>query len=87
MLRLFGLIQKKMDLLFPKTNKELRLGAKNDSDEILAHKFFKGIEINKVIKRKFKAPYIPKKNDLQNIIIDPQFQKMMLEQNEEQIPE
>jgi hypothetical protein len=68
-------------------NKELRLGAKNDSDEILAHKFFKGIEINKVIKRKFKAPYIPKKNDLQNIIIDPQFQKMMLEQNEEQIPE
>ena len=69
-------------------NKELRLGAKNDSDEILAHKFFKGIEINKVVKRKFKAPYIiPKKNDLQNIIIDPQFQKMMLEQNEEQIPE
>jgi hypothetical protein len=52
-------------------NKELRLGAKNDSDEILAHKFFKGIEINKIIKRKFKAPFIPKKNDLKNIIIDP----------------
>jgi len=65
----------------------LRLGAKNDSEEILAHKFFKGIEIAKVIKRKFKAPFLPKKNDLQNIIIDPQFQKMMLQQNEDEIPE
>lgn len=51
-------------------DKTKRLGAKNDSDEILAHKFFKGINTKKIMDRKFKAPYIPKKPDIDNIEID-----------------
>ena len=34
-----------------------RLGTINDADEILQHKFFKGINIKKVMDRKFKGPY------------------------------
>ena len=51
--------------------KKNRLGAKNDADEVLAHKFFKGIMIKKVKERKFKAPYLPKKQDLTSTDIDP----------------
>ena len=40
-----------------------RLGAKNDSDEILAHKFFKGVNVKKILERKFKAPYLPLSKD------------------------
>ena len=63
-------------------NKSKRLGAKNDSDEILSHKFFKGVNTKKILERKFKAPYIPKKADIGNIEIDQACQKMLLEQDE-----
>ena len=63
-----------------------RLGAKNDSDEILAHKFFKGVNIKKISERKFKAPYVPKGvNDSENITLDPRCEKVLLEQDD--IPE
>ena len=38
-----------------------RLGSKNDATEVLGHKFFTGINIDKVLKRQFKAPYYPLK--------------------------
>jgi serine/threonine protein kinase len=66
-------------------DKKKRLGAKNDSDEVLAHKFLKGVAVQKIVQRKFKAPYQPKKQDLSNMDIDPQFEKMLLEQDD--IPE
>ena len=34
-----------------------RLGYKNDAEEILEHRFFRGIKIKKIVERKFKAPY------------------------------
>jgi len=40
-------------------DKSKRLGAKNGVDEILSHKFFRGINIKKVLERKLKAPYEP----------------------------
>lgn len=42
-------------------DKTKRLGAKNDVDEILQHKFFKDINIQHILQKKVKAPYIPKK--------------------------
>ena len=42
-----------------KRDKNKRLGAKNDADDILAHKFFRGINTTKILSRVFKAPYIP----------------------------
>ena len=41
-----------------------RLGAKNDAEEILEHKFFRGINTNKIMGRIFKAPYIPKNPEI-----------------------
>ena len=39
-----------------------RLGAKNDSDDILSHRFFKGTNTQKLLAYKFKAPYKPNKD-------------------------
>lgn len=55
----------------------------NDFEDILAHKFFKGVNIKKIQERKFKAPYIPKESDFGNEIqIDEQCQKQLLEQDD-----
>lgn len=54
-------------------DKDKRIGAKNDADEILSHKFFKGVDTAKLIKKKIKALYVPQKNNLKDIIIDPAF--------------
>jgi hypothetical protein len=48
-------------------DKSKRLGSKSDADEILAHKFFKGINVKKILECKFKAPYIPEKSELSRI--------------------
>jgi serum/glucocorticoid-regulated kinase 2 len=46
-------------------DKTKRLGAKGDVDEILAHPFFKGLDIEKLLAKKLIPPYNPKiKNDL-----------------------
>lgn len=66
-------------------DKSKRLGAKSDADEVLAHKFFKGINIKKIVDRKFKAPYIPAKADTTEIQIDKTCEKLLLEQDD--IPE
>ena len=63
-------------------DKSKRLGAKSDADEILAHKFFKGINVKKISEKKFKAPYIPKKEDISKITIDKACEKLLLEQDE-----
>ena len=63
-------------------DKSKRLGAKSDADEILAHKFFKGVNVKKILEHKFKAPYIPQKSDISMITIDKACEKLLLEQNE-----
>ena len=60
-----------------------RLGSKNDADEILQHRFFRGVNIQKIMDRKFKAPFQPPKNDLQEMSVDPEVLKALLEQDEE----
>ena len=61
-------------------DKTKRLGAQGE-DEILKHKFFRGINVKKVMAYKFKAPYVPEKTDLNDIEIDPQCRKQLLEQD------
>lgn len=41
-------------------DKTSRLGAIGDVDEVLSHKFFKGLNTTKLMQRKLKAPYVPK---------------------------
>jgi len=48
-----------------------RIGTKNDAEEILQHSFFKGVNIQKIIDRKFKGPYQPLKNYDKEIRVDP----------------
>ena len=55
--------------------------SKSDADEILAHKFFKGINVKKILECKFKAPYIPEKSELTRISIDKACEKLLLEQD------
>lgn len=58
----FGFSKEATDLIKQLLNRDRtkRLGAgKNDSDDILNHKFFKGINTKKILDRKFKAPYKP----------------------------
>ena len=46
-------------------DKTKRLGAKGDVDEILAHPFFKSLDIEKLLAKKLIPPYNPEiKNDL-----------------------
>ena len=47
-----------------------RLGAQNDSVEILEQKFFKGVNKKKILEMKFKAPLIPAKQEIESIKID-----------------
>lgn len=49
-------------MLLQKDRKK-RLGQKNDVDEILGHKFFKGIDFEALLHRKIKAEFIPKLDD------------------------
>jgi serum/glucocorticoid-regulated kinase 2 len=63
-------------------DKSKRLGAKSGADEILAHKFFKGVNVKKILEHKFKAPYIPQKSDISIITIDKACEKLLLEQDE-----
>ena len=49
-------------MLLQKDRKK-RLGQKNDVDEILGHKFFKGIDFEALLYRKIKAEFIPKLDD------------------------
>jgi serine/threonine protein kinase len=44
-------------------DKSKRFGAKNDVDEILSHKFFKGINIKHILEKKVKAPFVPKNKE------------------------
>ena len=46
-------------------DKNTRLGAKNGADDILAHKFFRDINMTKILNRVFKAPYIPQNEPCQ----------------------
>jgi len=43
-------------------DKTKRLGAVNDAEEILKHKFFKGINKTKMLENKYIAPYLPTKD-------------------------
>jgi serum/glucocorticoid-regulated kinase 2 len=45
-------------------NPETRLGSKGDAREVLAHPYFAGIEIDKLLRREYKAPYAPKQSVL-----------------------
>lgn len=56
-----------------------RLGAIGDAEEILSHRFFRGVSLNKIIQKKFKAPYVPQQKDLNPIVIDPECKKILLE--------
>lgn len=54
--------------MLAKDRKE-RIGAKGDIEEILSHPWFQSIDIQKIMKRKIKAPFIPEvdsKTDLRN---------------------
>ena len=52
----------------------MRLGQKNDVDEVLDHPFFKGIDKEKLLNKQIEPPFLPKiksTNDLSNF--DPKF--------------
>jgi len=66
------------------SNPEKRLGH-NSSDEIKNHPFFKGIDFDKVFKKEYKPPFIPKlKDDLDLRYFDESFTKLSVE-NEKNI--
>ena len=44
-------------------DKSKRLGAQGRGNEVLAHPFFKGIDLNGLIQKKIPAPFIPKTTD------------------------
>jgi serine/threonine protein kinase len=44
-------------------DKTKRLGAKGDIDEIIAHPFFKGLDIEKLVAKKLVPPYNPQIKD------------------------
>ena len=67
-------------------NRFKRLGfGPGDFKEILSHKFFKGINVNKIKLQQFKAPYIPDKSSLLDLEMDPLCSKQLLESDD--IPE
>eukprot|EP00347_Sterkiella_histriomuscorum_P024519 403330825 len=41
-------------------DRKKRLGQKNDVDDVLGHPFFKGIDLEKLIKKELPPPFIPK---------------------------
>ena len=40
-------------------DRKYRMGQKNDADEVLAHKFFEGIDFKLLLERKLPAEFIP----------------------------
>lgn len=44
-------------------NKKKRLGAQGDVAEILAHPFFAGLDMDKLIKKQLQPPYMPDISD------------------------
>ena len=50
-------------------DRKQRLGQNNDVDDILLHPWFKDLDIDKLLKKKLPAPYVPtveSKTDLRN---------------------
>ena len=43
-------------------NKSQRLGA-NGGDEVLAHPFFQGIDLERLLQKRIRAPFLPKTTD------------------------
>lgn len=41
-------------------DRTMRLGHKNDIDDILGHPWFEDLNIKHLLEKKLKAPYIPK---------------------------
>jgi len=41
-------------------NPETRLGAKGDWKEVAQHPYFAGIDFDKLKKKEYKSPYVPK---------------------------
>jgi len=39
-----------------------RLGSQGGSEEIIAHPFFKSIDVDKLLKKEIEAPFIPEKS-------------------------
>lgn len=44
-------------------DKKERLGSKDDIDEIMEHPYFKSLDIESLIKKEFKPPYLPEFSD------------------------
>ncbi len=45
-------------------NPETRLGSKGGISEVLAHPYFTGIDFDKLKRREYKSPFVPKKQVL-----------------------
>jgi hypothetical protein len=45
-------------------NPETRLGSKGGLKEVTSHPYFKGIDFDKLQRREYKSPYIPKESVL-----------------------
>ena len=45
-------------------NPDTRLGSKNGFAEVIAHPYFQGIDFDKLKRREYKSPYIPKEKVL-----------------------
>ncbi len=74
-------------------NKKKRLGAQGDINEILAHPFFAGIDLDKLLKRELVPPYMPaitdelkyfdqkltSKEDFAESVIDDQHKKLIMQ--------
>ncbi len=74
-------------------NKKKRLGAQNDISEVLAHPFFAGLDIDKIVKKELRPPYKPEisddlkyfdqkltsKEDFAESVIDEQHKKLILQ--------
>jgi hypothetical protein len=41
-------------------NPETRLGAKGDWKEVSQHPYFTGIDFDKLLRKDYKSPYVPK---------------------------
>ena len=59
-------------------DRKQRLGAKSGYLEVLEHRFFKGVNTKKILERKYKAPYIPKKQDMPSVEADGQLLESLL---------
>ena len=44
-------------------DRKQRLGQKNDVDDVLGHKFFEGMDFEKLLRREIPAEFIPQRDD------------------------